>query len=344
MLDKVSAPVQMNDVLALLQQHYGLTGHLRAIAGERDYNFVLTEANGNRLIVKVAHEDEAFETLEFQSRVIACIQQNAPRVPVSRDIPNLCGGLVSQVEFAKGPPRFMRVNAFVSGIALCEVEQSETTRKAVGELTASLAIALTGFHHPAAQRELLWDIQQAVALTPHVRSLPPARRQLAAHFHSRYLTHVAPSIGEFRQGVIHNDLNLHNLFVDSDDHSRISGCIDFGDAVWAPVVNDLAIATAYQLDVRQPLRSILQVTQAYHALCPLKPLDVDHVFDLVAMRFVLTVAITHWRSKLHPENAEYILRNAPAAWSGLEALHEISPAVAREYLYDHLHMNADSAQ
>jgi hydroxylysine kinase len=344
MLDKVSAPVQLNEVLELLQLHYGFTGQLQPITGERDYNFVLTQANGNRFIVKVAHEEEAFETLHFQSRMIACIQKNAPLVPVSVEIPNFDGEVFSCVKLAKGPLRFLRVNAFMPGIALSDVERSSATRKAVGELTGSLALALKGFNHPAAQRELLWDIQQAAALAPHIQSLPQAQRQIVAHFHSRYLTHVSPSIGKFRQGVIHNDLNLHNLFVDPNDHGRISGCIDFGDAVWAPVVNDLAIATAYQLDVQRPLQSILQVAQAYHRLHPLEPLDLDHLYDLVAMRFVLTVAITHWRSKLHPENALYILRNAQAAWNGLQALKDISSAAAREFLYDQLLMKAENAQ
>jgi hydroxylysine kinase len=344
MLEKIAVPVAEFDVLAQLRQHYNLDGHLQAITGERDYNYSLTCSNNTRYIVKVAHEDEDFETLDFQSQVIAQITRNAPHVPVSTEMANQKGEPFTTVYFKNGPRRFLRVNRFMPGIPLCDVERTTETRKAIGALTASLATALTGFHHPAATRVLLWDIHQAAGLMAHMRYLPPEHLRLVEGFHKHFLNEIAPLAAQLRQGVIHNDLNLHNIFVDANDHSRITGCIDFGDMVRAPLVNDLAVSTAYQLDLQRPLASILEVAQSYHDLRQLLPLEVDHLFHLVAMRYVLTVTITHWRSKLHPENAVYILRNAAAALAGLEVLRDISPALAREFLYDHLKPEEKTAQ
>ncbi len=338
-LEKISTPIADTEVLRQLNRHYGLQGVLTPIAGERDQNFVLTQEGGERLIVKLAHEDELFETLDLQSCVVALLQQNAPDIPVSTDILNYANVPISRVELSNGNARFMRVNAFMPGIGLNEVPRTTAMRQAIGRLTAGMALALKDFRHPAESRELLWDIQKAAALQPHVNALPDDVRGMAQQVLEHFLSQVLPLAAQLPHGVIHNDLNLHNLFVDPQDQSRIAGCIDFGDMVRAPLINDLAIAAAYQLDGQQPLLSLLDVAEAYHGIRPLQPLEIEHFSTLVAMRFVLTVAITHWRAQLHPANAPYILRNAAAARVGLLALQDISPVEAAELLYAQLGVN-----
>ena len=44
-------------------------------------------------------------------------------------------------------------------------------------------------------------------------------------------------------------------------------------------------------------------------MLPLQAAELDILFDLIATRMVLTVAITGWRAARYPENAAYILRN-----------------------------------
>jgi hydroxylysine kinase len=342
-LAKISAAVAAQEVLRVLQTHYGLSGRLHAITGERDQNFRLDETGGERFIVKVAHEDESLAMLELQSAVIAHIHKRAPHIPLSVEIANRAGGALTAAVFADGKKRYVRVNSFVPGLAMCDVERSVLTRQNIGRLTAGLAVALQDFRFDAVQSPLLWDIQQAEALVPHLQWLPPDERLVVERVLQRFLIDVLPLSQILRNGFIHNDLNLHNLFVDAEDRVSISGVIDFGDMVQAPLVNDLAIATAYQFDPGQPLQSILEVAQAYHAVFPLRALEIEHLVTLVAMRFVLTVVITQWRSQLHPENATYILRNAPAAWAGLQALHDISCASALDYLNDHLTPKLDTA-
>jgi hydroxylysine kinase len=333
MLEKISSAVECDEVLELLNRHYNLHGKLKAITGERDYNFCLTENDDTRYIVKIAHEDEAFETLDFQSKALAHIAKQAPQIPIAADVPNLLGEAFTATFLKNQQRRFLRVNTFMPGIALCDVARTPATRQAIGSLSAALSLALEDFSHPAEQRVLLWDIEQAAALKPHIETLSAAPRKTVEVVLNDFLKQQTSSL---RFGVIHNDLNLHNLFVASENHSSITGCIDFGDMLHAPLVNDLAIATAYQLDVENPLQSIVEVAGAYHAKQPLLAVEVDQLLQRIAMRFVLTLTITHWRSRLHPENATYILRNAASAWAGLQALAEIQPATARDFLYDHL--------
>ena len=258
-LAKVAQPVDQSEVKKRLLLHYGLRGELTAITGERDHNYVLQQSDGSKVIVKVAHEDEDFATLDFQSQAIATITKNAPRLAISQEIKNLHNQKVTQIMLGNSRSHFMRVNSFVPGVALSDVPRTAATRKSIGAFTANLALALKDFSHSAQHRALLWDIQQAASLAPHVETLPTNQRTLVAPVLSHFLTNILPFERELRPRVIHNDLNLHNLFVDPNDHSIITGCIDFGDMVRAPLVNDLAIATAYQINTTDdPLSAIAE--------------------------------------------------------------------------------------
>jgi hydroxylysine kinase len=62
---------------------------------------------------------------------------------------------------------------------------------------------------------------------------------------------------------------------------------------------------------------------AYHAVSPLRAEEVDILFDLIALRQTMTVAITEWRSTLYPDNRAYILRNQPRAAAALDILDRI---------------------
>ena len=60
-------------------------------------------------------------------------------------------------------------------------------------------------------------------------------------------------------------------------------------------------------------------------MLPLEDAEFEILFDLVATRMILTVLITSWRADIQPENREYILRNAPSAWAGLERFACLGP-------------------
>ena len=144
------------------------------------------------------------------------------------------------------------------------------------------------------------------------------RAQLLAEL-DHFDTEVQPALAGFRQQIIHNDLNLHNLLVGANGSGRVSGVLDFGDMVKTPLVIDLAVAAAYM--THQPegaLRCVTDIVAAYHAVTPLLPNEIVLLRDLIVARLMTTIAITEWRSARYPQNAAYILRNNTPARLGLE--------------------------
>src|SRR5204863_7529887 len=99
---------------------------------------------------------------------------------------------------------------------------SDAAVRDYGVTDARLNLALRGFFHPAAGRELLWDLAQVTKLRPHLDSIAdPERRRLVEAVLVRSEKRVAPQWPRLRAQVVHGDLNLDNVLL--DEQGRISG-------------------------------------------------------------------------------------------------------------------------
>jgi Ser/Thr protein kinase RdoA (MazF antagonist) len=180
----------------------------------------------------------------------------------------------------------------------------------------------------------LWNVAAAHRLNGMIDSIADAsRRKLVQRFMADYEAKTLPQLSSLRAQVIHNDFNLGNVLVNPDQTDEVAAVIDFGDAVHAPLVGEIATAAAYQLaDGTDPLLSAAEMIGAYHELLPLTKAEQTVLLDLVAARLVITVLITEWRAARYPENRQYIMRNNGLAWAGLEHLARLSPDEASRQL------------
>jgi Ser/Thr protein kinase RdoA (MazF antagonist) len=80
-----------------------------------------------------------------------------------------------------------------------------------------------------------------------------------------------------------------------------------------------------------PLAHAADLVSAYHAVNPILPEEIEVLFDLIAVRQVVSVAIGTWRAQRYPDNRDYILRNSQAAWRGLERFATLDRADAQSY-------------
>jgi Ser/Thr protein kinase RdoA (MazF antagonist) len=149
----------------------------------------------------------------------------------------------------------------------------------------------------------------------------------------RFDAQAAPALPGLRRQVIHNDLNPHNIIVAEAPASHITGIIDFGDMVRAPLVNDVATAASYHVAQGEgPLGNALAAIRAYHAVRPLEAAEIGLLPLLIATRNILTLAITAWRASLYPDNRDYILRNVPAATAALRKLADLGQEPAADLI------------
>jgi Ser/Thr protein kinase RdoA (MazF antagonist) len=333
------------DAERIAREQFGLRAEATRLSSERDQNFRIRSHDRRDFVLKLTHPLEPRDVTDFQTGAFEHVARADPELPIPRLLPAGDGSPLVYINVIEGePPQAARLMTFLDGMPLYKAPRSDAQRADLGRTLARLGLALRGYSHPAEGHELLWDIKQGRrlrSLLSHIED--PERRALATRFQDDVEAEALPALPHLRAQVIHNDFQPWNILVGEREPERVTGVIDFGDMVRSPLINDLAVACAYHVhdtpDETEPLAHVAQIVRAYHAVLPIFPEELSLLPVLIACRMVMTVAITSWRARLHPDNAAYILRNAELSWRGLSRL----ASVPRQKLLDTLHRACNSA-
>jgi Ser/Thr protein kinase RdoA (MazF antagonist) len=302
----------------------GLSRELERLPGEADDNFLLRAGGEKRYVVKFAHLRADPRVVSVQVRVLKHIESVAGGLPVPRVVPAVDGQLWTMV--ADGPlrGRVVHVITYLDGELLRAVPTSAALRYRLGVTLAELGRALREFDDddPVLLRPLLWDLSQLAQLSPLIAERPKtADTNRLDEQLNRFTAEVAPRLAAQRTQLVHNDFSPDNVLADA---RRVRGIIDFGDVTVTALVNDVAIAAAYQLSPEPDLlRPALDLISGYHATTPLTTAELDLLHELIGARILARIVISEWRAARFGDNRAYILRNTPRAWDHLGRLQSI---------------------
>lgn len=298
----------------LLARHWGISGALTRLTSERDLNYHV--AGAQAYVLKLANRAEPAEVTDFQTRALLHLSDSG--LPVPQVIPARSGAVLVETEHG-----LLRLLTYLQGRPLHAAPKSDAQRAGIGRAAARLALALAPFRHPGEDQDLQWDIRHTARLAPLLPQIPDDLRPMAQATLEAFTTQALPQLAALRWQVVHNDLNPHNLLVDPADPDRLTGILDFGDMLRTALICDVAVAASYQIDPARPGESLTAFAAAYHAVLPLTPAERALLPLLTRARMLTTLAIAHSRAARYPENAPYILRNAPSAAAGLRALMDL---------------------
>ena len=314
------------DVARIAAELFGLDGAVVDLGSERDQTFLAQGAAGSG-VVKISNSEEKAATLDLEAEAILHVSRVDPDLPVARPrVVSKGEGAAAYRTTVEGPDglHFVRLFERLPG-RTGGPDLTDAAVREYGATHARLNLALRSFFHPAAGRELLWDLAHAANL----RSLTGAiddhdRRRLVAAVLGRYEARVMPRWPRLRAQVVHGDPSLDNVLV--DDRGVISGIVDFGDAAHTAQVADFAIALTSLMRGR-PLDDIFRISRiaidGYASRLPLEAVELEALGDLVATRLAAIVVISAWRAARHPENASYIQSWDDDSWRLLELIGEI---------------------
>lgn len=311
-------------------ERFGVRGEVRRLGSERDQNFLVLPQDGGAFVLKLANAAEDPEVIAFQAAALRYVAARDPQLPVPGVKAGLGGTDTEIVEGPSGERHAVWMLEFLEGEPMPSAPAS-ALRRDMGSCLARLGRALRGFFHRGAGRQLLWDLRHVPRLRdylPHVED--GQRRRLAELFLDRFEARAAPVLPGLRAQVIHNDFHEGNLLVDPQA-SSIVGILDFGDMVHSALINDVAVATAYQMHgAAEPLEPACEVLAAYHAVTPLEEQELGVLLDLVAGRMLLSGVVAAWRLERVPGSREHVLGHDESAWRTLERLATIDPEAAEE--------------
>lgn len=321
-LDTAPPALDTAEAEALLRDYYDIHCEAKLLVSERDQNFRINVAGQPSYLLKIANAAESPEAIEYENAALEHLHAVSPGFPCPKIVKSADGSNVILLHAENETTYLVRLMTWLDGTMLREVSATTALRRELGARLAELGRGLRGFFHAAAAKPILWDITRVAELRDIVSFVDDEPiREFCTTFIRRFEDEIAPALMPLRSQVIHNDLNPSNVLVTNDGAPGVSGIVDFGDMVHAPLICDVAVGAAYQLaEDNDPLATAVEFVAAYHRVTPFEPAELDILFDLIVARMVATIVITSWRAREYPENKDYILRNAHSAIRNISRL------------------------
>ncbi|WP_053150690.1 aminotransferase class III-fold pyridoxal phosphate-dependent enzyme [Pseudomonas protegens] len=317
----------------LAEQLFNVVATASPLDGERDCNYRLNTARDAGWILKVVNSSEPRTESELQTAILSHLASYNPELAVPQLKKSLAGGFLASAVAPSGETHAVRLVSWLHGTPLAEVKRTFALMRSLGQSFADMDRALQGFMHPGAVRDLDWDLRHAARSRSRLHFVKdPGRRAILERFISAFENTVQPRLARLRTQVIHNDGNDWNILVDSQTHQQVSGIIDFGDAVHTVLIAEVAITCAYSiLDMEDPIGAAAALTAGFHERYPLQPQELDVLFNLIAMRLVISVTLSASRHEQTQDNPYLAISEAPA-WRLLEKMDRMNPRLATAIL------------
>ena len=318
----------LDEAAEIAHTYFGLSGSVTSLGGESDDNFRVATPDGD-FSLKIANPANRPSILEMHQLALGHIASTDPSLPIPDPVRTSGGDLVGVAQFETGVAA-VRLVTFITGSPIPHGFSTGLLRRNLGNLLARIDQALQGFEHPEQDRDYSWDVAQLGSIRGQIHHLADDRLDFVSRWMGHFDDEVEPRISTLPSQVIHSDLNAGNLIVNPATPETVIGVIDFADVIRSARVIDPAVAVAYQCFGQQdPVLVAADFIGAYHQVTALTSAEIDLVPDLVTARLVQSLAIGAWRAQLHPDNRDYILSDAEAAWRAIQRLEEVGTVALR---------------
>ncbi|MEO8712873.1 MAG: aminotransferase class III-fold pyridoxal phosphate-dependent enzyme [Parafilimonas sp.] len=310
----------------LLEKEFGfIKPEFKKLTGYNNVNYIV-ENNSTKYIFKTYnYTAELLALLEAENNILLHLQKNdADKFP--KPISFLNGDFIKITDI-DGVPAICRMLSFLEGNFLGDEKPTKELFHSFGTFLAQTDIALQQCNSYTLQaRQLEWDIQYLLLNKKYIDDIPDAHnRNIVCYFFLQFEENVSPLLPDLRKQIIYNDANEWNVLVNA---GTVSGIIDFGDATYSLLINELAVAITYACyDKEDPLVWAPVILKAYHAILPLEEKEVKILYYLIAARLCISVCNSAHSKKINPDN-EYATISETFAWKMLNAWLKTNPIAA----------------
>jgi 4-aminobutyrate aminotransferase-like enzyme/Ser/Thr protein kinase RdoA (MazF antagonist) len=277
-----------NDIQALAEKYYGIEATIKPLNGYEEMNYQLAAANNTKYVLKISGNNQEAGLLEAQVKMLHHLSES----PVARLIPhyikNTAGNEITKAGINNQIYCIRLLGYLEGGLWAHAGVWPEELMLQLGSTIGQMDRCLDGFFHPALCRYLEWDIANARDATEKLHFIENhEKRRLAAYFLLQFETEVTPKLKHLRKACIHNDINDFNVLV---NNQQVSGFIDFGDALYTQLINNLAIACTYALfNQPDPLHAASLIVKGYHEQNALTDTELSVLYYLIAGRLCISV-------------------------------------------------------
>ena len=309
-------------VAGFVERSHGIKGRWTRLEGERDQNFRIELGDGTSITLKVCHPEEGEAILACQAEALEHIAVTDSALPVPRLLRSREGEKIAWLVH-EGRRYPVIALSWLEGRVPGEAGLAPEALHHLAALLARLGLALRGFVNGApATRDLAWDLRNLPRLLPHAATLDGEAQALAEDVIARHVRETAPALLRLRSQIIHGDVHPFNVLVGAD--GRVSGIIDFGDMIHAPLIIDVANALGDFLEgAEDPVRTIVEMVRGYRSVTPLEEGEADHLLNLIEARLVMTPLVAAMKTANGIESGGYLASFGGRSLSSLKLLRGI---------------------
>lgn len=270
-----------SEVAALCEAEFGLSGELIELGSQQDQNFLL-RTEQDAVVIKLVNPAFGADEVEAQDAAASLIaERTGLRVARPR--------ASAVVESSAGRLQ-LRVIDYVAGGTLSGSDYLSTEQIAgLGQLAATVSLALAEFEHPGLDRTLQWNLTVAERVVDQLAvHLSAERRERVLEATRIAAKALAARADELPWQAGHFDLTDDNVV--RGPAGIPDGVIDFGDVSRSWAVAELAVAVSsilHHADA-EPW-TVLPAVIAFDSLRPLGEAELAALWPLVVLRTAVLV-------------------------------------------------------
>ncbi len=290
---------------------------LNKLNSERDINFIIILKKKKKYVLKISNPLEKLNILEYQDRLIKHLRNDND---LKKFIPQICHTKIVKYFDKKNRECFVRILSYIEGRMYGDIKSNSIIEKSLGELLGKTSIRLKSFFDIVSYRKFIWDPSNINWINKDINIFTGRKKTILFKCFLEYKRYVRKNLNKLRYSVTHSDPNNYNLVV---KNNKINGLLDFGDSIYAPIINDLAICLSYALMNNMNIYSTLKnIISEYHKVFPINENEIYSLISLCKSRLIITVVMAKKQRIKYPSN-KYLSISENDAWLLLEKLDKI---------------------